>query len=300
MERLSVPTLPRLRGRVPGPSSLRWRLWLALNVGIAALAVAWITVRAGDELGTPPPSFSRPPAAISADIEVVSAVSTAIETRIELRVGAIGEERTLPIRMAARPRLLLADGRILEARGQEVDFDHVSILFPGGASGDGRLQVSLSREAGMMDAGRPGRTAVLDLPVSINAPSTARTMEPAGLGAALGPGMAVIDRIVSDSSGVAVIGHFTGFSTEELQAIHLIDSTLATRSGDLRVYAFRGGFGDGYAQFELVFAGKDAEAETMLALRLGTLPAQPGRPTPARLAGEGLLTEATISLAAAD
>lgn len=281
-------------------ANTNWRIWMVVHAGVAGLFLAWSAVWAGDESGTPAPSIARSAASASADAEVTKSSGSAIETRIEIRVGAIGEERTLPIRMAARLRLLLADGRILEARGQEVDFDHVSILFPGGASGDGRLQVSLSREAGMMDAGRPGRTAVLDLPVSINAPSTARTMEPAGLGAALGPGMAVIDRIVSDSSGVAVIGHFTGFSTEELQAIHLIDSTLATRSGDLRVYAFRGGFGDGYAQFELVFAGKDAEAETMLALRLGTLPAQPGRPTPERLAASGLQATANIPLNAAN
>src|SRR3989304_3807798 len=117
MERKSAPTFPGLRGRLPGPASLRWRLWLLANAGVAALLVAWVAVRAGDESGTPPPSFPRPPATVTADVEVVSAVSTAIETRIDLRVGAIGDERTLPIRVADRPRLGVAGGTASPARG---------------------------------------------------------------------------------------------------------------------------------------------------------------------------------------
>ncbi len=300
MERLSVPILPRLRGRVPGPSSLRWRLWLALNVAIAALVVAWITVRAGDESGTPPPSFSRPPAAVSADITVVSAVSTAAETRIDLRVGAIGDERTLPIRVANRPRLVLADGGAVDARGQETGVDRITLLFPGSAGGEARLEVSLSREAGQMDAGKPGRTAVLDLSISIDAPYAAEAWEPQGLEAALGPGVAVVDRVVRDASGVEITGHFTGFSVEELQAMELIGSTLAVPGNELRVYSFRGGFGEKYERFELVFAGKDVPTDPALTLRLGVLPAQPGTATPARLAGPGLPAEATIVLASAN
>lgn len=300
MERLSVPILPRLRGRVPGPSSLRWRLWLALNVAIAALVVAWITVRAGDGSGTPPPSFSRPPAAVSADITVVSAVSTAAETRIDLRVGAIGDERTLPIRVANRPRLVLADGGAVDARGQETGVDRITLLFPGSTGGEARLEVSLSREAGQMDAGKPGRTAVLDLSISIDAPYAAEAWEPQGLEAALGPGVAVVDRVVRDASGVEITGHFTGFSVEELQAMELIGSTLAVPGNELRVYSFRGGFGEKYERFELVFAGKDVPTGAALTLRLGVLPAQPGTATPARLASPGLPAEATIPLASAN
>ncbi len=297
MERLSVPILPRTRGRVQGSSSLRWRLWLALNVAIAALVVAWITVRAGDESGTPPPSFSRPPAAVSADIEVVSAVNTAVETRIELRVGAIGDERTLPIRVPNRPRLVLADGGAVDARGQETGVDRITLLFPGSAGGEARLELNLSREADQMTAGQPGRTAVLDLPISIDAPYAAEAWEPRGLEAALGPGVAVIDRVVRDASGVEITGHFTGFSVEELQAMELIGSSLALPGNELRVYSFRGGFGEKYERFELVFAGKDVPADATLTLRLGVLPAQPDRPTPARLAGPGLPAEATMALA---
>lgn len=294
---MSVPAIPGLRGRLPGPASLRWRPWLTLNVAIAALVVAWITVRAGDESGTPPPSFSPPPATVSADIEVVSAVSTAIETRIELRVGAIGDERTLPIRVANLPRLVFADGTWVFARGHETGVDRIALLFPGSAGRDARLEVSLSREAGQMDAGKPGRTAMLDLPISIDVPYAAETARPAGLEAALGPGVAVIDRVVRDASGVEITGHFTGFSVEELQAMELIGSSLALPGNELRVYSFRGGFGEKYERFELVFAGKDVPADATLTLRLGVLPAQPDRPTPARLAGPGLAAEATMALA---
>ncbi len=283
MERQSVASILGHAGRLPGPASLRWRFWLALNVAIAALVVAWITVRAGDESGTPPPSFSRPPAAVSADIEVVSAVSTAIETRIDLRVGAIGDERTLPIRVANLPRLVFADGTSILARGQDSGIDRVGLLFPGSAGRDARLELSLSREAGQLDAGQPGRTAVLDLPISIDAPYAAETARSAGLEVALGPGVAVIDRVVRDASGVEITGHFAGFSTEELQAMELIGSSLAVPGNELRVYSFRGGFGEKYERFELVFAGKDVPADATLMLRLGVLPAQPDRPTPARL-----------------
>ncbi|HML98360.1 MAG TPA: hypothetical protein PKD75_07760 [Tepidiformaceae bacterium] len=300
MERLSVPTIPRLRERLPRPASPRWRLWLALNVAIAALLVAWITVRAGDEAGTPPPSFSPPPAAVGADVEVVSAVSTAIETRIELSVGAIGDERTLPIRVANRPRLVLAGGSAVDARGQETGVDRITLLFPGSTGGEARLELSLSREADQMTAGQPGRTTVLDLPISIDALYAAEAWEPQGLEAALGPGVAVIDRVVRDASGVEVTGHFTGFSTEELQAMELIGSTLAVPGNELRVYSFRGGFGEKYERFELVFAGKDVPTDPALTLRLGVLPAQPGTATPARLADPGIPVEATISLAAAN
>ncbi|NJD66058.1 MAG: hypothetical protein FIB00_12630 [Chloroflexi bacterium] len=300
MERPSVASILGHVGHLPAPASLRWRLWLALNVGIAALVVAWITVRAGDESGTPPPSFSLPPAAVSADIAVASAVSTAIETRIELRVGAIGDERTLPIRTASRPRLVLADGRAVEARGQETGVDRLTLLFPGSTGGEARLELSLSREAGQMDAGTPGRTAMLDLPISIDAPYAAETARSAGLEVALGPGVAVIDRVVRDASGVEITGHFAGFSTEELQAMELIGSSLAVPGNELRVYSFRGGFGEKYERFELVFAGKDVPTDPALTLRLGVLPAQPGTATPARLADPRLPAEATISLASAN
>jgi hypothetical protein len=300
MERLSVAAILGHVGHLPGWASLRWRLWLALNAGLAALLVAWIAVSAGDESGTPPPSFSLPPAAVSADIAVASAVSTAIETRIELRVGAIGDERTLPIRTASRPRLVLADGRAVEARGQETGVDRLTLLFPGSTGGEARLELSLSREAGQMDAGTPGRTAMLDLPISIDVPYAAETARSAGLEVALGPGVAVIDRVVRDASGVEITGHFAGFSTEELQAMELIGSSLAVPGNELRVYSFRGGFGEEYQRFELVFAGKDVPTGAALTLRLGVLPAQPNRPTPARFAEPGLPAEATISLAAAN
>ncbi|MBE0607895.1 MAG: hypothetical protein IH609_00805 [Dehalococcoidia bacterium] len=300
MERQSVASILGHAGRLPGPASLRWRLWLVANAGIAALVVAWIAVRAGDESGTPPPSFSSPAATVSADIEVVSAVSTAIETRIDLRVGAIGDERTLPIRVANLPRLVFADGTWVFARGQDSGVDRVGLLFPGSTGGEARLELSLSREAGQMDAGKPGRTAVLDLPISIDAPYAAEAWEPQGLEAALGPGVAVIDRVVRDASGVEITGHFTGFSTEELQAMELIGSTLAVPGNELRVYSFRGGFGEKYERFELVFAGKDVPTDPALTLRLGVLPAQPGTATPARLAGPGLPAEATIPLASAN
>lgn len=285
---------------ITGSIDARWRLWLALNVAIAALVVAWITVRAGDESGTPPPSFSRPPAAVSADIEVVSAASTAVETRIELRVGAIGDERTLPIRVPNRPRLVLANGSAVDARGQETGVDRITLLFPGGTGGEARLELNLSREADQMTAGQPGRTAVLDLPISIDAPYAAEAWEPRGLEAALGPGAAVIDRVVRDASGVEIIGHFTRFSVEGLQAMELIGSSLALPGNELGVYSFRGGFGERYERFELVFAGKDIPTDPALTLRLGVLPAQPGTATPARLADPGLPAEATISLAAAN
>ena len=300
MERMSVPTIPRLRGRLPGPSSRRWRLWLVANAAIAALVVAWVVTDARGDSTASAPSFSRPPATVSADIEVVSAVSTVIETRIELRVGAIGHERTLPIRVANRPRLVLADASAVEARGQETGVDRITLLFPGSTGGSARLELSLSREAGQLDAGQPGRTAVLDLPISIDVPHGAETIEPTGLEVALGPGAAVIDRIVRDASGVEITGHFTGFSTEELQAMQLIDSSLSTRGGSPRVYSFRGGFGEKYDQFELVFAGDNTPADVALTLRLGVLPAQPDRPTPARLADPRWAVEATISLAAAN
>lgn len=285
---------------VAGTIDARWRSWLALNVAIAALVVAWITVRAGGAPGTPPPSVSRPPAPVSADIEVVRAASTAVETRIELRVGAIGDERTLPIRVPNRPRLVLADGSAVDARGLETGVDRVTLLFPGSAGGEARLELNLSREADQLTAGRPGRTAVLDLPISIDAPYAAEAWEPRGLEADLGPGVAVIDRVVRDASGVEITGHFAGFSVEELQAMELIGSSLALPGNELPVYSFRGGFGEKYERFELVFAGKDVPTDPTLTLRLGVLPAQPGTVAPARLADPGLPAEATISLAAAN
>jgi len=215
-------------------------------------------------------------------------------------VGAIGDERTLPIRVANLPRLVFADGTWVFARGQDSGVDRVGLLFPGSAGRDAHLQLSLSRETDQMDAGQPRRTAVLDLPISIDVPHAAETWEPRGLGAALGPGAAVIDRVVRDPSGVEISGHFTGFSTEELQAMQLIDSSLAVPGGNLSVYSFRGGFGEDYERFELVFAGKDVPEQPVLTIRLGVLPAQPDRPTPARLAQAGLPARASVSLVVAD
>jgi hypothetical protein len=300
MERQTVASNLVGVGHWTGTAHLRWRFWLALNVGIAALVVAWITVRAGDESGTPPPSFSLSPAAVSADVDVISAISTAVETRIDLRVGAIGDERTLPIRVANLPRLVFADGTSVLARAHETGVDRVALLFPGSAGRDARLELSLAREAGQIDAGKPGRTAMLDLPISIDMPYVAEAVNPAGLEVALGPGFAIIDRVVRDASGVEITGHFTGFSAEELQAMELIGSTLAVPGNELRVYSFRGGFGEGYERFELVFAGKDVPMGAALTLRLGVLPSQPGGPTPSRLADPGLPTKASVSLAAAN
>jgi len=67
----------------------------------------------------------------------------------------------------------------------------------------------------------------------------------------------------------------------------LIDSSLAVPAATSALFVPRR-LRRGYERFELVFAGKDVPADATLMLRLGVLPAQPDRPTPARLAQAGL------------